>query len=157
MTDGWRTAELRPRQQLVDAGQDQVGEVFEVLALAGARQHADVEADARRAAHGEVVHGVADHGDLAGLDAERLAEAEDHARVRLRAEPGIAAHGEIEEVEDVVLRQRGLQAAGRSRWWQGRCRKPRRFSSTSVARAPSISTECWAPPAQKMRSMPATS
>ena len=36
-------------------------------------------------------------------------------------------------------------------------RRPRRLSSTSVVRAPSISAECLAPPEQKMRSMPATS
>ena len=98
-------AKLRAVQQLVDAGQDQIGVTLEVLALARARQHADIETDARGAAHGEVVHRVADDGDLARRQADRRAEAEHHARVGLGAEAGVAADGKIEQVEDVVIGQ----------------------------------------------------
>ena len=50
---------------------DQVGKISQVLAAARAREHADVEREARRAAHGEIVGGIADHGDLARLEKPR--------------------------------------------------------------------------------------
>ena len=59
------------------------------------------------------MHGIADHGDLARVHADGLAEAEHHARIGLGAQPRIAPHGEIEKMEHVVLHQRCLQPSRR--------------------------------------------
>ena len=76
-------------------------------------QNADRQANLRRAAHGEIVRRIADHGDLAGLQADSLAERQRHAGVGLGAVAGVEAGREIEQIEDAGAPQRCLQPADR--------------------------------------------
>ena len=82
------------------------------------------------------------------------AEGRDHARVGLRAEPRIAAHREIEEVEDVVAGQRRLEAAGGVVGGKAEAQAAPLQLDEGLARA-STSAECTAPPRRKIASMPA--
>src|SRR5262249_58545742 len=75
----------------------------------GAREDAHVHGYARRPAHDEVVSGVADHRYLLAGEADRSAEAHDHARVWFGAEPCIATRGKVEKTENAVGAQRRFE------------------------------------------------
>ena len=86
--------------QLGQARQNHIGMGRQIGVSAGAAEDADLEAGAGTAAHFKVVHGVADDGNFAWLQAGRLGERDGHAGCGLGAMSTIAAHEKREPLDE---------------------------------------------------------
>ena len=101
------------QQEIIDTFDDQIRIRFQVFAGAGAPRTPTCETDAAGTTHARSCGASPTTATALGKTPTAAQKANTMRGSGLAAETGIAANLEIEQVEDVVLRQRGVQAAHR--------------------------------------------